>query len=766
MAKARRTPLFVLPEAEGEGVPTPEEMALCGRCPLAGGLGVPAEVVGDGRLFIIGEAPGANEAQQGRPFVGVSGQLLRSLLRQCGATDYVLTNVVRHRPPNNRTPEDGEVTACLPYLARELAAVRPGAIVLVGEVAMRLVWRARGQVKRHHGRWGQLQGVPAVGMVHPAAILRMGEPQRSMWVASSLSILAQAWAKANGWGPSEARWRLAGEGERLPATVAPDQGDGRLPLVGVDCEADSVDPRSARLLMVAAAREDCDETVVWRGAPPPGVEGRLVMHHSAYDASLLARLGVLDLRRADLDDSMVLAHVVGCPDLSLKSLSTRLLREPMETFEDLFGQSITYDQLQEDDALFHRLASYCARDARQTVRLFRALWRQAMWGDMEVYRQVERPLLPVVADMTVSGGFQVDREGLSRLADRLEAELAAADEEFAAAAGQRINLASGDQLEAVLRKLGLPLKKLTASGRRYVVDEATLRGLRDVHPAIAPALRHAELRKLLGTYVRPLCHQERLTSLWHQVGTRTGRFSSSDRNLQNIPSAIKPFLTARPGRVLVRLDLSQIELRVAAHLSREPVLLGAFRAGRDIHQETQDALGLPDRRLAKVFNFGLIYGAGPDRLVEQARLYDVALSLADASRFHQAMRQRFATYFAWAEQVGRQALAREPVSGLYGRLFRFPPPTDPAERSRLLRQAANYPIQGGAVDITKRLMAVAWRELGRPILAQVHDEVVFEVAPEEADDFLDALRGLLLRENPLDVPLAAEFSTGYRWKDA
>lgn len=750
MARGRKPTIFSLPMAAG-GPPTSEELAACNACPLAGTRPVPMQVVGDGRLLIVGEAPGEMEERTGIPFVGQSGRLLRYWLEQAGITDYAITNAVRHRPPHNRTPADDEVAACAPYLAREIAAVRPRVVVLVGEVAMRYVWAARGRVKRHHGRWGDLNGIPAVGMIHPAAVLRMGEPQRSAWAASCLAILSQAWARAHG-DREQVEWREAAA-PMLPASPA---------VLAIDCETSGLDPRTADPILAAAS--DGERAWVYDAPRLPRVEGATLMHHSAFDGPVLARCGLLDARRVDLDDTMVLAHVLGHSDLTLKGLSARVLRQPMDTFEDRFGHIPDLaERVRQDRELWRQLAEYCALDARQTRRLFDALWQAASPDDRSVYLLVERPLLPVIVDMTVNGGFAVDREAMEAAIVSMEREIEEIKGLFAECAGEA-NLDSPAQLAAALERLGVPLVRRTPSGRPST-GEGALREIAHLHVAVQLILLYRERRKLLSTYLRPLAQEERVTALWHQVGTRTGRLSSSSRNLQNMPAAVKRYLTARPGRTLVRLDLSQIELRVAAHLSREPALLQAFRTGRDVHQETMDALGLPDRRLAKVFNFGLIYGAGPDKLVESARLYDISLSRQEAELFYRRMRERMAAYFAWAANMGRAALEGKTVRGLYGRRFRFPPPRDAQEAAHLERQACNYPIQGGAVDITKRLMSAAWRVLGRPILAQVHDEIVFEVAPDEVDDFVSALRRLLREENPLDVPLEADITWGFRWKE-
>lgn len=737
------------------GLPTAVELRSCKACPLAGPGPVAGEAWGSSVVMLVGEAPGVTEARTGRPFVGESGRLLRRWLDEAGLTEVFITNVCKHRTPKNRIPTDAEVLACLPYLAREVAVIRPKVIVLVGQTAICLAFQAKGKVKKMAGRWSTLWNIPCVAMLHPAALLRMSQKERGAWYGACVSVLQQAQRQADGWTPAEVPWEWAPVGSGLPPESA------------FDIEATSKDQRVARPILSAACSDGLSAGV-WDGLPEVPIGTDIIMHHSAYDACIMARCG-LNLRQVTLDDPMVLAHTMGLYDLSLKGLSAKLLDEPIPSFADLFGddaESVPRDVL----------AAYCARDAVQTHRLFNRLRETATPSDLAVYTFIEKPLLPIVAEMDAFGGFDVDQEGVRELTRQYGEELAHLAWAFAELTGEKVNIQSGDKLAWVLKeKLGLPLTKLTPSKARLSVDEASLRPFIAHHPAIGVLLRYKELHKLLTTYLAKYAELEHVSCLWWQTGARNGRFSSSGPNLQNVPPALRKYLVARPGKTFVSSDAGQIEYRVAADRSQDPGFLAAYRAGRDMHDETARMLFHlgPDavvseemRRRAKVFNFGgVLFGGSSDKMLEEADKHGIPMTTSEAEAGLRRARQEHPVYYAWCETVGHEALTTGGTNGLFGRHFYLREAMTYEERNRLSRQAVNYPISGGAADIVKRAMDRAWRKLGRPIVAQVHDEITFEVGETEAEDFRAALEPILLEDNPLSVPLAWETRVGKRWKE-
>ncbi len=734
-------------------LPTPDELTSCMGCPLEGhGNPVPGEAWGSCDVMLVGEGPGATESRTGRPFVGESGRRLREMLAEAGVDSFYLTNTVKHRTDStNRSPTAEEVAGCLGFLRREVAVIAPKVIVLIGEEAMVLAgFKARGRVKKTHGRWGQLWGVPAVAMIHPAAIGRMNQKDRGSWMGSSLAVLRQARRKAEGWELPGVDWTQV-SGWWVPSGSA------------FDVETTSTEPRDTTMILAAATKDG--KTTVYDAAwferhghlafEPP--EPHLIMFHSAFDATVAARYG-LDLRRVKLDDSMVLGHTKGIEDLSLAGMSAKLLDEPVPSYQELFG---------DEPPTYEGLADKCVRDTVQTDKVWDYLVAQG-GPDLEVYTDIERPLLPIVAQMQHTGGFELAREELEAELGSHERRMEELETSFKDLTGDsNININSGPQVaKALTEALGLPLSRLTPKKDRVSVDETALRPLVPHSTAVAVLLSYRSLKKASSTYLEPWLDMERLTSLWHQTGARTTRWSSSGPNLQNIPVPLRRFLLARLGNLLVSADYSQVEYRVAAHLSQDPLMLEGFRNGEDFHDATQKRFGMPDRRMAKVFNFGgVLFGGSAQKMLEEAIKWGLPLTWEQANAFLKEAHAIYPTYYRWADVVAQKGMTDGTADGLFGRTFRLAEGTNAYERGKLGRQAVNYPIQGGAMDIVKRAMGRAWHTLGRPINAQIHDEIVFEVAEEEADEFAEALRPVLLAENPLSVPIDVEIRTSRRWKE-
>jgi len=764
-------------------LPTHAELAACQACPLAGPRPVAAEVHGSGAIMLIGEAPGGVEESTGRPFVGPAGKLLRKLMTEAGITsDFAITNMVRHRPPQNRTPTPEEITGCAPWLKLEIQLVAPDVLVLLGGPASRLAFPKMGQqMLKHHGRWewvhGMLDGfaIPAVTLVHPAYILRVPQNGRGKWMASTIAALVQARKKAEGAEQITAGWFM---------TASP-----AAPSVTVDVECDSVDQRVANPILAASTWINAQTKLPAKNFAIYSmgtINGKtnlnllssaehMLMHHSAYDATVLARYSKqFNLRKLELDDSMVLAHTMGLSDATLGGLSARLLGEPIPGWSEVFPEG--YDG--SDEEHYKKLAGRCALDVRQTTRVWPALRARASAPDLELYDLVEKPLLPIVAEMTAFGGFDTDREGLTKELESTVQMMGALEKTFKVLVWKDdIKITSGAQVADRFEELGWlhSGSKLTPQGTRYSVDKTVLSHLKHLKGPGAAAgvlLDYNYYAKRKSTYIEKFASTKRLTALWHQTGTRTYRFASSGPNLMNVPPDLRHYLRARDGCELVCLDLSQVEYRVAAYLSGDPRMVAAFVEGRDMHTETaRTVLGIkgeisPEmRRLAKIFNFGgVLFGGSVETMLEQAERNGVVLTPTLAREGLQRAAGAWQIYYYWCDQVARQALTWGQVKGLYGRLFRFREAMTHHELNKLGRQAVNYPIQGGAADITKRLMYLGWK-LGRPILAQVHDEIIWEVKEGEGEDFKQALGRLIKDARFLDdVPVTAEIRVAKTWK--
>ncbi len=451
-------------------------------------------------------------------------------------------------------------------------------------------------------------------------------------------------------------------------------------------------------------------------------------------------------------------------------------------------------------------ALYCGMDVHVTRRLTPLLRGQleALGPQLPaLLDQVELPLEPVLAAMEATG-IRIDTAYLAELSAELAATLERLEAEAKQAAGTDFNLASPKQLgELLFDTLGLDRKKSRRTKTGWSTDAAVLEKLEDAHPVVPLVLEHRTLSKLRSTYVEALPalmepETGRVHTDFNQAVTATGRLSSSNPNLQNIPvrtefsRRIRKAFLPEAGWRLISADYSQIELRILAHLSGEEVLVEAYRNGDDVHALTarllleKDEVTPDERRLGKTINFGVIYGMGAQRFARET-----GVSQAQAKEFLSKYKQRYPKVFAFLELQERLALSRGYVETILGRRrpFAFDPGglgrllgRDPLEidldvarrggmEAQQLRAAANAPIQGSSADIIKLAMVrlhARLRESGLParLLLQVHDELVLEAAPEAVESVLGITRDTMEQALPLSVPLLVETGVGANWMEA
>jgi len=408
-----------------------------------------------------------------------------------------------------------------------------------------------------------------------------------------------------------------------------------------------------------------------------------------------------------------------------------------------------------------------------------------------LYREVELPVAEILLELERTG-ITIDGAHFRRLSEQVGGQLAKLEREVFDLVGEEINLGSPKQLGRLLfETLGLTSDRMKKKKTGYSVDHEVLESMIDAHPAIKRILEHRELIKLKGTYLDalpPLVNPRtgRLHTTFNQVVAATGRISSQDPNLQNIPIRseigrdIRRGFVAAEGKVLVAADYSQIELRILAHLSGDPVLGAAFRDRVDVHTQTaaevfgiaREEVGARERRVAKAVNYGLIYGQSDFGL---ARALDI--SRKEASEYSTRYFERFPTIRAFMEQVVAEARERGGARTLLGRWRPIP---DLKSRSVMVRRAAeriaqNTPMQGAGADIIKLAMIATRRRiaddrLDAAMLLTVHDELVFEVAPERADALAaavkDEMEHVTIDGKPLDVPLEVDVGIAASWADA
>ena len=451
-------------------------------------------------------------------------------------------------------------------------------------------------------------------------------------------------------------------------------------------------------------------------------------------------------------------------------------------------------------------ALYCGMDVHLTWRLTPLLRAQldALGPQLpQLLDQVELPLEPVLAQMEATG-IRIDTAYLKELSQELAETLERLESEARTAAGTAFNLASPKQLgELLFDTLGLDRKKSRKTKTGWSTDAAVLEKLEDAHPVVPLVLEHRTLSKLKSTYVDALPalmepETGRVHTDFNQAVTATGRLSSSNPNLQNIPvrtefsRRIRKAFLPEQGWQLISADYSQIELRILAHLSGEEVLVEAYNKGDDVHALTarllleKDEVSGDERRLGKTINFGVIYGMGAQRFARET-----GVNQAQAKDFLSRYKQRYPKVFAFLELQERLALSRGYVETILGRRrpFSFDPSglgrllgKDPLEidlevarrggmEAQQLRAAANAPIQGSSADIIKLAMVKLQQELtacGLParLLLQVHDELVLETDPDALEAVVNLTRVTMQNALPLSVPLLVETGVGPNWMEA
>ncbi|MFM5175620.1 DNA polymerase I [Aeromonas caviae] len=579
------------------------------------------------------------------------------------------------------------------------------------------------------------------------------------------------------------------------------------PLFAFDTETTSLDYMEARVVGVSFAIEPGKAAYVpfghdYLGAPVQLTEavvlGKLkplledparlkVGQNLKYDRNVLLNHGI-ELQGIAYDtmlESYVLNSTASRHDMD--SLARRYLNVETISFEDIAGKGVkqlTFNQIELEQA-----APYAAEDADITLRLHQALWGKlsAEPGLAKVFREIELPLLPVLARMERLG-TTIEPKLLHQQSQEIEVRLAELEKQAHELAGQEFNLSSPKQLgEILFTKLGLPIIKKTPKGAPSTAEEV-LAELAETYELPQLLMEHRGLAKLKSTYTDKLPlmikpQTGRVHTSYHQAVAATGRLSSTDPNLQNIPvrneqgRRIRQAFIPCAGYKLVAADYSQIELRIMAHHSGDKGLLTAFAEGKDIHKATAaevfgvalDAVTSDMRRSAKAINFGLIYGMSAFGLAKQ-----LGIGRAEAQKYMDLYFERYPGVLEYMERTRQQADAQGYVETLFGRRLYLP---DIKSRNAGLRKAAeraaiNAPMQGTAADIIKRAMinVDGWirgiEDQSIRMLMQVHDELVFEIREEKLEEYIALIKEKMSGAAELYVPLVVEAGTGDNWDQA
>ena len=504
-----------------------------------------------------------------------------------------------------------------------------------------------------------------------------------------------------------------------------------------------------------------------------------------YDAKILARYGVAV---APIDDTMLMSYAMnaGVHNHGMDVLSERYLDHNPISIKTLLGtgkSAITFDRVPLEDAV-----KYAAEDADVTLRLWQQFKPELHRAQVTtVYETMERPLVPVLAKMEMAG-VKVDRDTLSRMSNAFAQKMAGLEAELHELAGERFNVQSPAQVgEILFDKMSLQGGKKTKTGQ-WSTPADVLEDLATEHDFPARVLDYRQLQKLKSTYTDSLqdhinAKTGRVHTSYAIAGANTGRLASTDPNLQNIPvrtedgRRIREAFIAEPGKVLVSLDYSQIELRILAHTAGIDALKSAFREGQDIHAMTAaemfdvplDAMTPDVRRQAKAINFGVIYGISGWGLARNLRI-----PRKEAQAFIDRYFERFPGIRAYMDDTVAFAKEHGFVQTLFGRKIHTPEINARGPHGGFAKRAAiNAPIQGTAADIIRRAMirmddAIA--DLPATMLLQVHDELIFEVDEGAVEPVIERVRevmeGAAMPAVKLDVPLVVDAGKGANWAEA
>jgi DNA polymerase-1 len=578
------------------------------------------------------------------------------------------------------------------------------------------------------------------------------------------------------------------------------------PLISFDTETDSLDYLRARIVGVPFAVSAGEAAYVPLSHDYPGAPAQLdtgsvlaalkplledeakpkLGHHLKFDCHILANYGIaLAGHRYDsMLESYVLNSVTTRHDMD--STVEKYLGIKTIHYEDICGKGAKQIPFSQVD--IERAAEYAAEESDVTLQLHQILWPQleALPRLKNLYESIEQPLVPVLYRMERTGVL-VDRELLRKQSTELAGRMLELQTQAHSEAGGVFNVDSPRQLQEILfGKLGIPVIRKTPTGQPSTAEDV-LEELALSYPLPKLILEYRGVAKLKSTYTDTLPEQinqqtGRIHTSYHQAVAATGRLSSTDPNLQNIPirtpegRRIRQAFVAPPGHSLVAADYSQIELRIMAHLSGDSSLLAAFAENRDVHQATAaEVLGIPlatvtsdQRRSAKAVNFGLIYGMSAFGLARQ-----LSISRGEAQKYVDLYFKRYPGVKRYMDQTRQKARDAGYVETIFGRRLYLPEilSRNQGLRQSAERQAINAPMQGSAADIIKRAMidVDAWLQSSKAparLIMQVHDELVLEVADEAVETLVQQLRQHMARAAELTVPLKVDVGIGRNWDEA
>ena len=732
---------------------------------------------------------------------GIGPKTAAQLIQEFGDLEGILAAAPGMKPSKRRDlliehAELARVSRRLVELACDVPLPEPIEALVAREPDREVLgpWLAAQGFRSLASRLGMEAGASASAFVAPPAAVRAG--QGNLFAEAPMQV-APATGNGSGFGPYETVTTL----DALHGWIDAARAAG---VVAVDTETDSLDAMRARLVgisLATAAGKACYIPLRHEGVEAQVAEEAAlaaladlfgdpcvlkVFQNAKYDLMVFRQAGLAPPE--PVDDTMLLSFAMeaGAHGHGMDELSVLHLGHTPISYDSVTGTGkgrLSFAQVPLD-----RATAYAAEDADVTLRLWEVLKpRLRAAKALALYEQVERRLVPVLLEME-RAGIKVDADELRAMSKDFEQRMAAMEIEIHKLAGESFNVGSPKQLgEILFDRMKLPGGKRMKTGA-WGTDAGVLQGLAEQgHELPSRILEWRQLAKLKSTYADALVEQinpetGRVHTSYAMAVASTGRLSSTDPNLQNIPvrteegQRIRRAFVAEPGHVLVSADYSQIELRLLAHVADIPQLKESFAAGEDIHARTaSEVFGVPmagmdgaTRRRAKAINFGIIYGISAFGLARQLQIEP-----GEAKAYIDLYFRRYPGIRDYMEATKEEARKLGYVLTPFGRRCWIPGIGDknPARRGYAERQAINAPLQGGAADIIKRAMvklpgALAESNLGARMLLQVHDELLFEVPEAGAAGLAALARGVMQEAATLSVPLVVETGQGRSWGEA
>lgn len=749
-------------------------------------------------LMIVGEAPGAREDDEHAAFVGPAGELLTSLLEEIGVSreECYITNAAKCRPPDNRTPSKSEVKACLRYLADEIVRVQPTLILGVGNTALQSL-TGRSGITKYRGKVFKAEGLQVLCTFHPAAALRSAHylPQIRADFKAASRIL-----RGDRSSTPKTRTRLITSTGQLRALIRVLE---RAPAIAFDLETTGLheweDGAKIVTFGVCWAPGECAVVPIqhvefrsnawefWVKALKPILEDKtkkFIAHNAKFDAKWLAKFGIYV---PVTFDTMIAAHLLDENRAKgLKPLSELLLG----------ADSYDIDVKDAYNADLKKLAIYNGKDCDYTLRLYH-IFREQLKEQPRVARVFKKLMMPASKVFTrlEMGGIYVDPKRLSERTGKAVMTVAKLERYMLQFTKQKaLNFNSPAQVGVWLfNELKLEVVEKTAKGAPSTKESVLLK-LSKEHKAVRALLKYRKWSKFLSTYLLPWAvrvdSKSRLHPSYRLTGTVTGRLSSSEPNLQQVPRDpfIRGILGSPPGWTFVEADYSQIELRLGAMLAKERTMIRLLNEGKDLHDNTAlsilkraegDGITKDERVIwGKHPNFGLLFSMKPEKYKEYCANNGIYITLREAEQVYKRFHETYPSLKVWHDRIIRIARAESQVSTAIGRVRHLPDihSSHRPARTEAERQAINSVVQGLATDICLTAAVRLSNELNpreARLVGSVHDALLFGIRDEcvaiiaphvkkvmEDMSYLRKLYGTIIT-----VPILVEVEVGTHWSE-